>query len=78
MAAKGWAPFDVWNTPLDDGNYVYKITATLGQHKENKAFPIVIDSVPPEVISSRIEGTKWIVTVHDNHFIQGVCNRNGK
>ena len=73
MAAKGWAPFDVWNTPLDDGNYVYKITATLGQHEETKAFPIVIDSVPPEVISSRIEGTKWIVTVHDNHFIQGVC-----
>ena len=73
MAAKGWAPFDVWNTPLDDGNYVYKITATLGRHEETKAFPIVIDSVPPEVISSRIEGTKWIVTVHDNHFIQGVC-----
>jgi hypothetical protein len=73
MAAKGWAPFDVWNTPLDDGNYVYKITATLGQHEETKAFPIVIDSVPPEVISSRIEGAKWIVTVHDNHFIQGVC-----
>ena len=73
MAAKGWAPFDVWNTPLDDGNYVYKITATLGRHEETKAFPIVIDSVPPEVISSRIEGAKWIVTVHDNHFIQGVC-----
>lgn len=73
MAAKGWAPFDVWNTPLDDGNYVYKITATLGRHEETKAFPIVIDSVPPEVISSRIEGANWIVTVHDNHFIQGVC-----
>lgn len=38
MAAKGWAPFDVWNTPLDDGNYVYKITATLGRHEENKSF----------------------------------------
>lgn len=73
MAAKGWAPFDVWNTPLDDGNYVYKITATLGRHEETKAFPIVIDSVPPEIISSRIEGANWIVTVHDNHFIQGVC-----
>ena len=57
----------------DDGNYVYKITATLGRHEETKAFPIVIDSVPPEVISSRIEGANWIVTVHDNHFIQGVC-----
>lgn len=29
--------------------------------------------MPPEVISSRIEGANWIVTVHDNHFIQGVC-----
>ena len=23
MADKGWIPFDVWNTPLDDGEYVY-------------------------------------------------------
>ena len=73
MAAKGWEPFDSWNTPLDDGNYVYKITAKLGSNEETKSFPIVIDSKAPEVISSRIEGASWIVTVHDNHYIQGAC-----
>lgn len=73
MAAKGWEPFDTWNTPLDDGSYVYKITASFGGREETKSFPIVIDSVAPEVISSRIEGASWIVTVHDNHYIQGVC-----
>ena len=73
MAAKGWEPFDAWNSPLDDGNYVYKITAELGGRAETKSFPIVIDSVAPEVVSSRIEGANWIVSVHDNHYIQGVC-----
>ncbi len=73
MAAKGWEPFDTWNAPLDDGNYVYKITAVFGGHEETKSFPIVIDSIAPEVISSRIEGANWIVTVHDNHYIQGAC-----
>lgn len=73
MAAKGWEPFDTWNAPLDDGSYVYKITATLGDREEIKSFPIVIDSVAPEVISSKIEGARWIVTVHDNHYIQGAC-----
>lgn len=73
MAANGWEPFDSWNAPLDDGNYVYKITASVGGREETKAFPIVIDSVAPEVISSKIEGATWIVTVHDNHYIQGVC-----
>lgn len=73
MAAKGWEPFDTWNAPLDDGSYVYKITATLGGREETKSFPIVIDSIAPEVVSSRIEGANWIVTVHDNHYIQGVC-----
>ena len=73
MAAKGWAPFDTWNVPLDDGNYVYKITAESCGREETKSFPIVIDSAAPEVISSRIEGASWIVTVHDNHYIQGAC-----
>ncbi len=73
MAANGWEPFDAWNTPLDDGNYVYKITASLNGKEETKSFPIVIDSVAPEVVSSRIEGANWIVEVHDNHYIQGVC-----
>ncbi len=73
MAAKGWEPFDAWNSPLDDGNYVYKITAELGGRAETKSFPIVIDSVAPAVVSSRIEGANWIVSVHDNHYIQGVC-----
>ena len=73
MAAKGWEPFDSWNAPLDDGSYVYKITASFAGREETKSFPIVIDSVSPEVISSRIEGANWIVSVHDNHYIQGVC-----
>ena len=73
MAPNGWEPFDTWNTPLDDGNYVYKITATLGSKEETKSFPIVIDSAAPEVLSSKIEGSDWIVTVRDNHYIQGVC-----
>lgn len=73
MAAKGWEPFDAWNAPLDDGKYVYKVTAALGGHEETKSFPIVIDSVAPEVIASRIEGASWIVSVHDNHYIQGAC-----
>ena len=73
MAPKGWEPFDTWNSPLDDGNYTYKITAVLGSHEETKSFPIVIDSAAPEVVSSRIDGSSWIVTVHDNHYIQGVC-----
>ncbi len=73
MAAKGWTPFDAWNSPLDDGNYIYKITAAFGSREETKAFPIVIDSIAPEVVSSRIEGASWIVSVRDNHYIQGVC-----
>lgn len=73
MAAKGWEPFDTWNAPLDDGSYVYKITAVSGGREETKSFPIVIDSIAPEVVSSRIEGASWIVTVRDNHYIQGVC-----
>lgn len=73
MAAKGWEPFDTWNAPLDDGRYVYKITAAFGSASETKSFPIVIDSIAPEVVSSRIDGASWIVTVRDNHYIQGAC-----
>lgn len=79
MAAKGWEPFDTWNTPLGDGSYVYKITAVLAGREETRSFPIVIDSTAPEVLSSRIEGARWILSVHDNHYIQGICvTANGK
>ena len=73
MAPKGWAPFDTWNAPLDDGKYTYKITAVFGSKEQTRSYPIVIDSVSPEVLSSKIEGSSWIVTVHDNHYIQGAC-----
>ena len=36
-------------------------------------FPIVIDSVQPEVISSTVQGSEWIVEVRDNHYIQAAC-----
>lgn len=73
MASNGWTSFDTWNSPLDDGNYTYNITANFNGREETKSFPIVIDSVAPEVVSSKIEGSNWIIKVHDNHFIQGAC-----
>lgn len=73
MAAKGWTPYDVWNEPLDDGNYTYTVTAKLGGDTESVSFPVVIDSAPPEIVSSEITGSKWKLTLHDNHYIQAVC-----
>ena len=73
MADKGWIPFDIWNSPLDDGNYTYTVTGVAGGKSQSVSFPIVIDSVAPEVISSSVEGSQWKITVHDNHYIQALC-----
>lgn len=73
MADKGWIPFDVWNTPLDDGNYVYTVTGKIGDMEQTRSYPIVIDSVEPEILSSAIDGSHWKLTLRDNHFIQAVC-----
>ena len=73
MANKGWIPFDVWNTPLDDGNYVYMVTGKIGDAEQTRSYPVVIDSVAPEILSSSIEGAQWKLTLRDNHFIQAVC-----
>ncbi|MBP3362021.1 MAG: S8 family serine peptidase [Clostridia bacterium] len=73
MAEKGWTPFDTWNSPLDDGNYTYTVTGEAVGKSQSVSFPIVIDSIAPEVISSTVEGSQWKITVHDNHYIQALC-----
>ena len=73
MADKGWIPFDVWNTPLDDGEYVYTVTGRIGQEEQTRSYPVVIDSDEPEILASSIEGSQWKLTLRDNHFIQAVC-----
>lgn len=73
MADKGWIPVDMWNTPLEDGKYIYTVTGTAGGKAQSVSFPIVIDSVAPEILSSTIEGSEWKLTLQDNHYIQAVC-----
>ncbi len=73
MALEGWTPYDYWNEALADGNYVYKVSAENDGNVQTIEFPIVIDSVQPEVISSTVQGSEWIVEVSDNHYIQAAC-----
>lgn len=73
MAAKGWVPIDTWNDPLEDGDYTYTVTGTLGGKAQSVHFPVVIDSQKPEVVSSEISGSLWKVKVKDNHYVQAVC-----
>ena len=73
MAEKGWTPYDSWNEALPDGEYVYKVTAATGGSAQTIEFPVTVDSVEPEVISSTVEGSEWKLRVRDNHYIQALC-----
>ncbi|MCR5481589.1 MAG: S8 family serine peptidase [Clostridia bacterium] len=73
MDTKGWTPFNEWGDPLPDGNYKYTVTGTLNGASQAVSFPVTIDSEAPEVVSSEIVGSKWIVKVRDNHYVQAVC-----
>lgn len=81
MAAEGFTGYikNKWTAaqPLPEGNYTYKVTATLNGKSETEAFPIVIDNEDPQILKSEIvtENGKrlWKVTVSDNHYVQAVC-----
>ncbi len=76
MAPVGWSQEDQWNDPLEDGRYTYTVKGLLNkssaQNQNTVKFPVTIDSKKPEIVKSEFTGSKWRITVKDNHYVQAV------
>lgn len=85
MAANGWKPKDEWNEAIEEGKYIYTVKGYLtpaAGSEPNSAddftvadqvrFPVVVDGQKPEILKSEIKGSRWEITVKDNHYVQAV------
>ena len=77
MAPNGWTTEGQWDEPpLDDGRYTYTLKGFLNKKsadgQNTVKFPVTIDSKKPEIVKSEFIGTKWKITVRDNHYVQAM------
>lgn len=77
MAPNGWTTEGQWDEPPpEDGRYTYTLKGFLNKKsadgQNTVKFPVTIDSKKPEIVKSEFIGTKWKITVRDNHYVQAV------